>query len=94
MTHDIRDTKFGTLYKNNRERSDCTKYRGISLLSIVVNMQEKSQKLAERIYPEAQCGFRAGISTFDIIFPLKKLHENCMEQNMPLYLVYVDLTKA
>ena len=50
--------------------------------------------LAERIYPETQCHFRAGRSTTDIIFSLKQLQEKCRKQRRPLYLGFIDLTKA
>ena len=49
------------------------------------------QKLAERIYPESQCGFRAERST---IFSLRQLQEKCREHYMPLYIAFIDLTKA
>ena len=99
VPQDMRDTKIVTLYKNKGERSDCNNYRGISLLSIVGKVYARVllvrlQKLAERVYPESQCGFRAGRSTIDMIFSLRQLQEKCREQNMPLYLAFVDLTKA
>ena len=99
VPQDMRDTKIVTLYKNKGERSDCNNYRGISLLSIVGKVYARIllvrlQKLAERVYPESQCGFRAGRSTIDMIFSLRQLQEKCREQNMPLYLAFVDLTKA
>ncbi|XP_076047010.1 uncharacterized protein LOC143028573 [Oratosquilla oratoria] len=64
MPQDMRDAKIVTLYKNKGERSDCNNYRGISLLSIVGKLYARFvlvclQKLAGRIYPESQCGFRA-----------------------------------
>ena len=52
------------------------------------------QELAERIYPESQFGFRAGRSTIDMIFSLRQLQEKCREQHMPLYIAFIDLTKA
>ena len=99
VPQDMRDTKIVTLYKNKGERSDCNNYRGISLLSIVGKVYARVllvrlQALAERVYPESQCGFRAGRSTIDMIFSLRQLQEKCREQNMPLYLAFVDLTKA
>ena len=54
------------------------------------------QKFDERVYPESQCGFRAGRSTIGMIFSLRQLQEKnkCMEQNVPIILAFVDLTKA
>ena len=52
------------------------------------------QILADRIYPESQCGFRSGRSTVDMIFSIKQLQEKCREQQQPLYLAFIDLTKA
>ncbi|XP_076036093.1 uncharacterized protein LOC143022042 [Oratosquilla oratoria] len=50
------------------------------------------QKLAERVYPKAQCGFRAERSTIDMVFSLKQLQEKCREQRRPLYIAFIDLT--
>ena len=99
VPQDMRDSKIITLYKNKGERNDCNNYRGISLLSIVGKVFARVilmplQKLAERIYPESQCRFRAGRSTIDMIFSLRQLQEKCREQHMPLYIAFIDLTKA
>lgn len=85
--------------KNKGERSDCNNYRGISLLSIVGKVFARVilirlQKLADRVYPESQCGFRSKRSTIDMIFSLRQLQEKCREQQMPLYISFIDLTKA
>ena len=93
------DAKIITLFKNKGERSDCNNYRGISLLSVIGNVLPKVilmrlQKLAERVYPESQCGFRAGRSAIDMVFSLRQLQEKCWEQQMPLYIAFHDLTKA
>jgi len=48
------------------------------------------QKLAKRVYPVLQCGFRAERSTVDTIFSLHQPQEKCREQ-MPLYITF---TKA
>ena len=52
------------------------------------------QKLAERVYPESQCGIRAERSTVDMIVSLRQLQEKCREQQMPLYVAFIDLTKV
>ena len=99
VPQDMRESKIITIYKNKGERNDCNNYRGISLRSIVVKVFARVilirlQKLAERIYPESQCGFRAERSTIDMIFSLRQLPEKFREQHMPLYITFIDLTKA
>ena len=99
VPQEMRDATIVTLYKNKGDRSDCNNYRGISLLSIVGKafarvLLIRLQKLASRVYPESQCGFRAGRSTIDMIFSVRQLQEKCREQGMPLYVAFIDLTKA
>ncbi|XP_052673517.1 uncharacterized protein LOC128155711 [Crassostrea angulata] len=99
VPQDMRDAKIITLYKNKGERSDCNNYRGISLLSIVGKVFARVilirlQELADRVYSESQCGFRSKRSTIDMIFSLRQLQEKCREQQMPLYISFIDLTKA
>ena len=72
--------------KDKGHRSDCNTHRGISLLSITgkafaLAVLNRLQKLAKRVYPEAQCGFKAGRSTIDMIFFLRQLQEKCREQS-------------
>ena len=95
----MRDAKIITLYKNKGDRSDCNNYRGISLLSVVGKtfarvILSRLYPLAERVYPESQCGFRTERSTVDMIFSLRQLQEKCREQQRPLYIAFIDLTKA
>ena len=59
------------LYKNKGDRSECKNYRVI-LLNIVRKVfthlvLNRLQKLANRVYPELQCGFRSECSMIDII---------------------------
>uniref|UniRef100_A0A8C9WDN1 Reverse transcriptase domain-containing protein n=1 Tax=Scleropages formosus TaxID=113540 RepID=A0A8C9WDN1_SCLFO len=99
VPQDMRDATIVTLYKNKGERSDCNNYRGISLLSVTGKLfaevvLRRLQKIAQQIYPESQCGFRAGRSTVDMIFSLRQLQKKCREQRKPLYVAFIDLTKA
>ena len=99
VPQDTRDSKISTLYKNKGDRNDCNNYRGISLLSIVGKVLARVilmrlQKLAECIYPESQCGFSAGRSIIDTVFSLRQLQDKCREQHIPLYIAFIDLTKA
>lgn len=95
----MRDANIITLYKNKGDRRDCNNYRGISLLSVVGKafprvVLNRLQVLAARVYPESQCGIRAKRSTIDMVFSLRQLQEKCREQRRPLYLAFIDLTKA
>ena len=95
----MRDAKIVTLYKYKGERSDCNNYIGISLLSIVGKVYALVlliclQKLAERVYLESQCCFRAEMSTMDIVLSLRQLQEKCRGQQMLLFVAFIDLTKA
>ena len=99
VPQELKDANIVTLYKNKGDKSDCNNYRGISLLSIVGKafarvILTRLQSLAARVYPESQCGFRAGRSTIDMVFSIRQLQEKCREQQMPLYIAFVDLTKA
>ena len=96
---DMRDAKIVTLYKNKGERSNCNNYRGISLLSIIGKVYAQVllihlQKLAECVYLESQCGLWAERSMVDMVFSLCQLQEKYREQWMPLYIAFIDLTKA
>ena len=46
------------------------------------------------LLPESQCGFRKDRGTIDMIFTASQLQETCQEQNVDLYMTFVDLTKA
>ena len=60
----MRDSIITTLYKNKGDRSDCNNYHSISLLCITGKLFARValcplQQLAERVYPESQCGFQS-----------------------------------
>lgn len=99
VPQDFKDAKITTLYKNKGDRGDCNNYRGISLLSVTGKILgrivlKRLQAIAEDIYPESQCGFRAQRSTTDMIFAIRQLQEKSREQGQPLFMAFVDLTKA
>lgn len=99
IPQDMKNADIVTLYKGKGDRGDCSNHRGISLLSIAGKafarvVLKRLETLANRIYPETQCGFRAGRSTNDMIFTLRQLQEKCREQGKPLYMAFVDLNKA
>ena len=71
-----------------------TPYAALSAKYLIGVILIRLQKQAERLYPESQCGFHAERSTIDMIFSLQQLQEKCREQHMPLYIAFIDLTKA
>ena len=86
VPEDMPDAKIATLFKNKGHRSDCNNYRGISLLSVVGKVfarvvLARLQILADRMYPESQCGFRSGRSTVDVIFSVRQLQKRNAEGN-------------
>ena len=98
VPQDWKDAQLITIFKKG-DRKVCSNYRGISLLSIPGTvfarvLLNRLSSIAEDLLPEAQCGFRAGRGTTDMIFSLKQIQEKCIEQNMSLYMVFVDFTKA
>ena len=100
MPVDLRDVTIVALFKNKGTRADCGNYRGISLLSIAgknlarIMLNKLISSVAGKNLPESQCGFRRNRSTTDMIFTVRQIQEKCTEQNMCLYTVFVDLTKA
>ena len=100
IPQDFRDALIVSLYKNKGDKSDCSNYRGISLLSIAgkilarVLLDRITPTIAKEVLPENQCSFRAGRGTTDMVFVLRQIQEKCREQNMGLYAAFIDLTKA
>ena len=52
------------------------------------------QKLAERVYPDSQCGFRSQQSPTDMLFSVRYLQEKCKANNVLLYITFIDYTRA
>ena len=102
LPQDLRDAVIVFLYKNKGEKSDCSNYRGITLLSMIIAgktlprllLIKFTPTIAQENTPESQCGFKSNRGTVDMIFVLRKIQDKCREQNMGLYAAFVDLTKA
>ena len=94
-----KDANIVTIYKKG-DRTDSENYRGISLLSIAgkifarILLNRHSTHITPEVVPETQYGFRDNRSTVDIICCLRQLQEKCIEQDRPLYMVFVDFSKA
>ena len=50
--------------------------------------------IAQENTPESQCGFRSNRGTVDMIFVLRQIRKICREQNLGVYVSFVDLSKA
>ena len=85
---DLRDAKIVTIFKKG-DVSDCGNFRGIALLSITgkviakVILSRLMRHVTERTLLEAQCGFRPGRSTMDMVFSLRQIQERCIEHTSP-----------
>ena len=75
------------------ELIQCTSIAGKILAKILLNRLNAHLDQAELI-PESQCGFRKDRGIIDMIFTARQLQEKCQEQNVDLYMTFVDLTKA
>ena len=98
VPQDMKDANIVT-YKNKGDRGDCNNYSGISLLSVVGKLLacvvlKRLQVLADRVYPESKCGFRANRPTIEMVFSLRQLQDKCREQQQPLCVAFIDRTKA
>ncbi len=94
----LRDALIVSIYKKG-DKADCGNYRGISLLSTIGKalarvLANRLTPLSESILPESQSGFHPNRGTTDMIFTTRQLQEKCREQNLSLYMAFIDLTKA
>ena len=89
MPEDFHDALIVALYKYKGSTADCGNYWGISLLSIAGKIfariiLNRLIAVSEANLPEAQCGFRPGRGTVDMIFTVRQVQEKCLEQNLDL----------
>ena len=82
-----------------KDKLCCDNYRGVSLLfhcgkvmtSVIL---QRIRQRTDDILSEAQAGFRAGRSTIDQLFTLRRLAETYSEFSRYLHVYYVDFQKA
>ena len=100
LPQDFRDAVIVSLYKNKGESSDCSNYRGLTLLSIAgkilagVLLHRLIPTIAQENTPESQCRFRSNRRAVDMIFVLRQIQEKYREQNIGLYAAFIYLAKA
>ena len=97
----FKDATIIHLFKRKGNAQVCDNHRGISLLSIAgkilarVLLNRLNEHLERSgLLPESQYGFRKNRGTIDMIFTARQLQEKYQEQNVDLYMTFVDLTKA
>ena len=100
MSQQWKDAIIMILHKK-KDRTECDNYRGISLVAHGGNILLKiiARRLIEYcervgILPEEQSGFRPNRSTTDIMFVIRRLQELARKKQIPLYVCFIDLTKA
>ena len=86
------------LYKKD-DRSECKNYRPISLLSHVYKlfMTIIGNRITDDLYscfPDSQAAYQPGRGTIEQIFALNQMIEKSIEFNKPLYVIFIDFTKA
>ena len=84
-----------------KDRTECGNYRGISLVAhagkiLLKIIARRPSEYCERvgILPEGQSGFRPNRSTTDMMFVIRRLQELARKKRIPLYVCFIDLTKA
>ena len=84
-----------------KDQTECGNYRGISLVVhagkiLLKIIARRLSEYCERvgILPEDQSSFRPNRSTTDMMFVIRWLQELARKKRIPLYVCFIDLTKA
>ena len=79
LLQDLRDAVIVSLYKNKGEKSDCSDYQGITLLSIAgkllahILLNRLIPMIAQENTSESQWGFSSNRGTIDMIVVLRQI---------------------
>ena len=89
------------IHHKKKDRTKCGNYRGLSLVAHAGKVLLKiiARRLREYcehvgILPEKESGFRPNRSTTDMMFMIRRLQELARKKRIPLYVCFIDLTKA
>ena len=83
------------VYKRKGNTQVCDNHRGSSLSFAGIQLNHLSVHLdPAEILQESQCGFMKDSGTIDMIFTARQFRKKCHEQNVDLYMNFVDLNKA
>ena len=91
MSKHWKDAIIMVLHKK-KDRTECGNYRGLSLVAHAGKMLLKI--IARRLSENCERGFRLNRSTTDMMFAIRWLQELARKKRIPLYVCFIDLTKA
>ena len=86
------------IYKKE-EKSECSNYRGISLLNTVYKIlatviNNRLKVYALDLLSHEQNGFRRNRSTMDNTFIMRQILEKCYEHNIEMHVLVIDFKQA
>ena len=100
MPQQWKDAAIKVLHKK-KDRTEYGNYRGISLVAragkvLLKVIEGRLGDCCEReiIFQEEQCGFRPQRSTVGMMFVVRRLQQLARKKDTPLYMCFIDLTKA
>ena len=99
VPEDWRSAVIVPLYKGKGERTECSNYRGISLLIVVGKIYagilvHRIHKVAECLIDDEQRGFRRGRGYVDQIFTRNQIGEKAWKKKCRVNVGFMDKEKA
>ncbi|XP_061192296.1 uncharacterized protein LOC133200525 [Saccostrea echinata] len=97
-TNSLENRPYSQITKKG-DLSNCNNYKGIMLLLVTMTVLSRVilnriTDMADSLLRKEQAGFRKGRSCADQIFTLRQILEQSNEWNSPLYINFIDFTKA
>ena len=98
MLEEWKESIIVSIYKNG-DKTDCSNYRGISLLpsaykTLPYILLSRLSPYAEEIIGEHECGLRNNSSPNDHIFCVRQTLQKNLEYNEALHQLFIDFKKA
>ena len=100
VPQEFKDALLVHLFKHKGNRHICNNHHGISLLATAGKIVAKiiinrlTATVTVEVVPKSQCGFHTSRGTTNILFSTRQDNKTQDEQNMELFMVFVDLTKT